>query len=104
MAFYIDARNKKNEVFATKSFQVWNPNVEPLYVPLCLANLYGEDFSGRGEEITVSYQTHNKPTRRWRTENFAVKQRELEFLTGIQSLLGNVLFVQNVEKGDLNLC
>ncbi|KIY22555.1 MULTISPECIES: hypothetical protein [Mesobacillus] len=57
MGFYIEARNKKNEVFAKKSFQVWNPNVEHLYVPLGLANPYGEDFSGRGEEITVSYQT-----------------------------------------------
>lgn len=26
-------------------------------MPLGLANPYGEDFSGRGEEITVSYQT-----------------------------------------------
>lgn len=57
MGFYIEARNKKNEVFATKSFQVWNPNVEHLYVPLGLVNPYGEDFSGRGDEITVSYQT-----------------------------------------------
>lgn len=57
MGFYIEARNKKNEVFATKSFQVWNPNVEHLYEPLGLTNPYGEDFSGRGDEITVSYQT-----------------------------------------------
>lgn len=57
MGFYIEARNKRNEVFATKSFEVWNPNVEHFYVPLGLANPYGEDFSGRGEEITVSYQT-----------------------------------------------
>lgn len=57
MGFYIEARNKKNEVFATKSYEVWNPNVEHLYVPLGLANPYGEDFSGKGEEVTVSYQT-----------------------------------------------
>lgn len=57
MGFYIEARNKKNEFFATKSFQVWNPNVEHLYVPLGLENPYGQDFSGRGEEITISYQT-----------------------------------------------
>ena len=57
MGFYIEARNKRNEVFATKSFEVWNPNVEHLYVPLGQANPYGIDFSGKGEEITVSYQT-----------------------------------------------
>jgi len=60
MGFCIEARNKRNEVFSTKSFEVWNPNVEHLYVPLGLANPYGEDFSGRGEEISVSYQVLQK--------------------------------------------
>lgn len=56
MGFYIEAKNKENMVFAKFQFQVWNPNVEHLYVPLGLDNPYGVDFSGRGEEITVSYQ------------------------------------------------
>lgn len=38
MGFYIEAKNKEYKVFATKSFQVWNPNVEHLYVPLGLSN------------------------------------------------------------------
>lgn len=57
MGFYIEAKNKENWVFAKYKFEVWNPNVEHLYVPLGLANPYGVDFSGRGDEITVSYQT-----------------------------------------------
>ena len=63
MGFYIEARNKKNEVFAKKSFQVWNPNVEYLYVPLGLANPYGEDFSGRGvnEHIIPDTLFHINP-------------------------------------------
>lgn len=60
MGFYIEAKNKEYKVFATKSFQVWNPNVEHLYVPLGLANPYGEDFSGSDEEILVSYQNLQK--------------------------------------------
>ncbi|MFB6469507.1 hypothetical protein ACE38V_22500 [Cytobacillus sp. Hz8] len=57
MGFYDEARNKKNEVFAKFKFEVWNPNVEHLYVPLGLDNPYGVDFSGRGDEINVTYQT-----------------------------------------------
>ncbi|NRD76654.1 hypothetical protein HPT25_04010 [Bacillus sp. BRMEA1] len=57
MGFYIEAKNKENWAFATFQFQVWNPNVEHLYVPLGLDNPYGVDFSGRGDEIRVSYQT-----------------------------------------------
>ena len=49
MGFYIEAKNKENEFFAKFKFEVWNPNVEYLYVPLGLDNPYNVDFSGRGE-------------------------------------------------------
>lgn len=55
MGFYLEARSDNGGVFATKSFTVWNPNIEHIYVALGLENPYGE-FSGNKEDATFTVE------------------------------------------------
>ena len=53
MGFYLEARDINGLLFATKSFSVWDPNIEHMYVSLGLKNPYGE-FSGNKEDATFA--------------------------------------------------
>ena len=49
MGFYIEARTKEGRLIGSKSFQVWNPNVEHFYKSLGLENPYGQYSGDKGE-------------------------------------------------------
>ncbi|MFB5197618.1 hypothetical protein ACE198_22365 [Neobacillus sp. KR4-4] len=62
MGFYTEARTKEGRLIGSKSFQVWNPNVEHFYKSLGLENPYGQysgdkgDISFTAEQLLDAYK------------------------------------------------
>ncbi|MCM3671638.1 hypothetical protein M3181_22025 [Mesobacillus maritimus] len=54
MGFYIELQDENGRGLASKSFQVWNPNVEHIFVGLGLENPYG-DYSGDKGKLSFAY-------------------------------------------------